>query len=138
VKNQTPFAAAGKAGKYKLIASRNAQQISTPVDVTQLAAPRSHSGLLTRAIDWIRTHQQGRGSTKRLQVAATASFGDKRFVAVIRVDGREFLVGWGATNVALLAQLNERESFGDLLHASVTASNEQNIDPGMQLTSVQA
>lgn len=62
-------------------------------------------------------------------MAATVSLGDKRFVAVIQVDGLQFLVGGGATNVALLAQLNGKESFGDLLKESMTVNRKQIGDP---------
>jgi flagellar biogenesis protein FliO len=64
-------------------------------------------------------------SSKRLQVAATVSLGEKRFVAVIQVDGLQFLVGGGATNVALLAQLKDNESFGNLLKETMTAPEKQ-------------
>lgn len=74
-----------------------------------------HSGLLTRAWRWIRERQAARSATKRLHVAASVSLGEKRFAAVIEVDGLQFLVGGGATNVSLLAQLNPGQSFGDAL-----------------------
>lgn len=78
----------------------------------------------------LRAQQIGRSNTKRLHVVATTSLGEKRFVAVIQVDGREFLVGGGATNVELLAQLDEKKSFDGLLTetmavpAAVTAKKQ--------------
>jgi flagellar biogenesis protein FliO len=60
----------------------------------------------------IRAQQIARSKSKRLQVAETVSLGEKRFVAVIKVDGREFLIGGGATSVALLAQLDGRKQMG--------------------------
>ena len=42
-------------------------------------------------------------------MAATVSLGEKRFVAVIQIDGLQFLIGGGASNVALLAQLEIAE-----------------------------
>jgi hypothetical protein len=63
----------------------------------------------------LRAQQIARSSSKRLQVVATVSLGEKRFVAVIQVDGKEFLVGGGATNVALLAQLGPGKSFDGVL-----------------------
>jgi flagellar biogenesis protein FliO len=53
------------------------------------------------------------------------SLGEKRFVAVIKIDGHEFLIGGGATNVAMLAPLKEKESFGDLLQDTITISEKQ-------------
>jgi hypothetical protein len=83
------------------------------------------SGLLSRAWKWFRARQAAHASTKRLQVAASVSLGEKRFVAVIQVDGLQFLVGGGATSVALLAQLNGQESFGNLLKETMTAPRKQ-------------
>jgi len=39
-----------------------------------------------------------------LRVAETVSLGEKRFVALIRVEESEFLIGGGASSVSLLAQ----------------------------------
>jgi len=58
-------------------------------------------------------------------VAASVSLGDKRFVALIQIDGLQFLIGGGATNVALLAQLNGKESFGALLQETMTVNRKQ-------------
>ncbi|HEX4322519.1 MAG TPA: flagellar biosynthetic protein FliO [Acidobacteriaceae bacterium] len=44
-------------------------------------------------------------ATKRLRVAEVASLGDKRFVALVSVEGREFLIGGGASGVSLLTPL---------------------------------
>ena len=46
---------------------------------------------------------QGRG--RRLQIAETVQLGEKRFVAILRVDGEQFLIGGSATGVSLLASL---------------------------------
>jgi hypothetical protein len=79
------------------------------------------TGLLSSAWQWIQAHQANRSNTKRLQVATTVSLGEKRFVAVIEIDGQQFLVGGGATNVALLAQLDSGGSFSTLLRDSLAA-----------------
>lgn len=52
-------------------------------------------------------------------MAATVSLGEKRFVAVIQIDGLQFLIGGGASNVALLAQLDGKGAFGHLLKESM-------------------
>jgi flagellar biogenesis protein FliO len=70
-----------------------------------------------------------RFSTRRLRVSETVSLGEKRFVAVIQIDGLQYLIGGGATNVALLAQLNAKESFGDLLTATMTFPKNQFGEP---------
>lgn len=67
-------------------------------------------GLLSLAWRWIQTLSVARKSQKRLQVCETASLGEKRFIAVIKVDGRDFLIGGGAANVSLLASLGESDA----------------------------
>jgi len=83
------------------------------------------SGLLSRAWNWFRARQAARVSSKRLHVAASVSLGEKRFIAVIQVDGQQFLVGGGATNVALLAQLQDNDSFGELLQETMSVPKRQ-------------
>jgi hypothetical protein len=45
---------------------------------------------------------------RRLSVAETVSFGEKRFVSILRVDGEQFLVGGSPSNIVLLAKLEEK------------------------------
>jgi len=85
------------------------------------------SGLLSRAWIWFRERQAARSNPKRLHVASTVSLGEKRFVAVIHVDDREFLVGGGAANVAMLAQLKGNESFGTVLQETMTPPKKQPV-----------
>jgi len=66
----------------------------------QRPAPNSFS----RAWTWVQS-KYALTATKRLRVAETVSLGEKRFVALVCVEGREFLVGGGASGVSLLAQL---------------------------------
>lgn len=77
--------------------------------------------LVVRSWKSIRAQQIAKSSSKRLRVSATVSLGEKRFVAVIQVDGSEFLVGGGATNVALLAQLDAKKSFEGVLTDTMNA-----------------
>jgi flagellar biogenesis protein FliO len=60
-----------------------------------------------------------------LKVSETISLGEKRFVAVIQVDGLQFLLGGGATNVTLLTQLNATETFGDVLKETMNTPKKQ-------------
>ena len=48
--------------------------------------------------------------SRRLQVQETVQLGEKRFVAILRVDGEQFLIGGGATGVSLLTQLKPESS----------------------------
>jgi len=115
----------------KAISLGTALPLPAPAEVASLKLLQSAVGLLTRGLNWIRARQAARNSTRRLQVAASVSLGDKRFVAVIQVDGLQFLVGGGATNVALLAQLSEKESFGNLLKETMTVPWKQIGDPSV-------
>jgi flagellar biogenesis protein FliO len=52
--------------------------------------------------------------SRRLRVTETVSLGDKRFVSILEVDGRSFLIGGGAGNVSLLSTLPS-QSFHEVL-----------------------
>jgi hypothetical protein len=55
-------------------------------------------------------------TTKRLRVSETISLGEKRFVAIVAVEGREFLIGGGVSGMSLLAQLGSTGAVaGDLV-----------------------
>ncbi|MGD0734507.1 MAG: flagellar biosynthetic protein FliO [Terracidiphilus sp.] len=60
-------------------------------------------GTLTRALSWMKK-QYPAIPEKRMRVAETIPLGEKRFVALVTVDGREFLIGGGASSVSLLSQ----------------------------------
>jgi flagellar biogenesis protein FliO len=92
------------------------------------------SGLISRAANWIRALQSGRSGTRRLRVSETVSLGEKRFIAVIQVDGQQYLVGGGATNVSLLAQLKGSESFGDLLKETLSTPVKKMVEQAMEQT----
>jgi flagellar biogenesis protein FliO len=90
-----------------------------------LSTLRSHTGLFSRAWGWLKARQVARSSTKRLRVAETVSLGEKRFVAVVQVDGRHFLLAGGPTNIVLLAQLDAQDAFEDVLKKTLTVSGKQ-------------
>lgn len=52
---------------------------------------------------------------KRLRVCESVSLGDKRFLAIVRVDSQSFLLGGSTGSVAMLARLNEPETFASVL-----------------------
>jgi flagellar biogenesis protein FliO len=94
-------------------------------DETSLSTMRSHTGLLSRAWGWLQSRQVARSNTRRLRVAETVSLGEKRFVAVVQVDGRHFLLAGGPTNIVLLAQLDAKDAFEDVLKKTLTAPGKQ-------------
>jgi hypothetical protein len=86
---------------------------SSETTIETVSAPRQEkwmlwqatcSDALTRA--WSFLHARYKSSTtKRLHVSETISLGEKRFVAIVNVEGREFLIGGGVSGMCLLAQL---------------------------------
>lgn len=65
---------------------------------------RPAPGMMQQAWSWLH-RKYAIGATKRLRVAETVSLGEKRFVALVRVENCEFLIGGGASGVSLLTQL---------------------------------
>ncbi len=56
----------------------------------QLKTLQNASGLLSRVWNWFRERQAVRSNVKRLRVVSSVSLGEKRFVAVVQVDGASF------------------------------------------------
>jgi flagellar biogenesis protein FliO len=68
---------------------------------------------------------QVRQNKKRLRVCETLSLGDKRFVAVIQVDEKQFLLGGSHASVSLLAQLEKPAEFATVLNARIAEVKSQ-------------
>jgi flagellar biogenesis protein FliO len=107
----------------------HALPIPVIADDASLGTLRGHTGLFSRAWEWLRARQVTRSNTRRLRVAETVSLGEKRFVAVVQVDGRHFLLAGGPTNIALLAQLDSQENFGEVLKKTLTTPGKQVANP---------
>jgi flagellar biogenesis protein FliO len=90
-----------------------------------LKSLQSPAGLLSRLWNWFKARQQARSCTRHLHVAATASLGEKRFVALIQLDELQFLIGGGPANVVLLAQVNAKERFDDMLKENMSMPKQQ-------------
>lgn len=73
--------------------------------------------ILTRAWTWTQRKLRSHQVRKRLRVCETVSLGEKRFVAVIQVDGEQFLVGGSSSSVSTLAHLEPRREFSDVFHS---------------------
>lgn len=115
-----------KTSRSRKSISITGHAVSFPVlaDEASLSTLRTPTGLLSRAWGWIQARQVARSSTKRLRVAETVSLGEKRFVAVVQVDGRHFLLAGGPTNIALLAQLDAEEDFENVLKKTMTSRKQ--------------
>lgn len=78
----------------------------------QLSAQPAGAGLLLRVWSWLKKNQRF-SPTRQLRVSETVSLGEKRFVAVVHVDGQKFLIGGGASGVSLLTQLSAPRDSAD-------------------------
>ncbi len=76
---------------------------------------------------WLVAKRRSQVAGKRLRVVETVSLGEKRFAAVLHVDGAQFLIGGGANNVSLLASLHA--SAGQQRFAQVL--QQQAEEPGL-------
>jgi flagellar biogenesis protein FliO len=101
-------------------ANGRALELAAIEDDPSLRTLRPQTGLLSRLGGWMKTRRLARSSGRRLRVAETVSLGEKRFVAVVQVDGRHFLLAGGPTNIALLAQLDPKDDFEDVLRKTMT------------------
>lgn len=113
-KAQAPFAntlaAAVEAASVQPAQAPIAQSAIKKQPKAALGVAPSH-GLLTRGVQWLQN--KGR-SKKRLHMIETVSLGEKRFVALVKVDGREFLLGGAPSSVSMLSDLGEH-GLGELL-----------------------
>ena len=124
------------------VASRTPEEITEPnpdpIPKVNLATPisPSHSfpaerensvpakpqrpGALMRLFSWLQKRAVLR-ATKQLRVSETISLGEKRFVAILQVENRKFLIGGGASSVALLTQLDAQSETAGTPVASMPA-----------------
>jgi len=72
------------------------------------------AALVTQAWSWTQQKLRSEQRKKRLRVCESVSLGEKRFVAVIQVDGEQFLVGGSSSSVATLAHLERSREFSDV------------------------
>lgn len=70
---------------------------------------------VARGWRWLYERMKTQQAKKRLRVCETVSLGEKRFIAVIQVDGEQFLVGGSSTSVSTLAHLDRPREFSDVL-----------------------
>ena len=91
---------------------QSARSAATPSAPQPAFAPRQPTSTpLSRVWSWLHARYK-LTSTKRLRLAETLSLGEKRFVALVSVEGREFLIGGGASGVSMLAQLSNGPESG--------------------------
>jgi len=91
-----------KLEKERLIAERKAEKALRP------------SGF-SRAFSWLWGKRVL--PEKKLRVTESISLGEKRFVAILHVEGRKFLIGGGSTGVSLLSALDPAKTSTDAAEA---------------------
>jgi hypothetical protein len=76
--------------------------------VQKLDAPRPglpvFFGMIKRSLAWLRKRYTY-SAKKKLRIVESISLGEKRFVAIVHAEGRQFLIGGSASTVSLLTQL---------------------------------
>jgi len=78
----------------------------SPVNPKPAIKPKAQQmGILARIWSSVQIKYSIAGK-KRLRVAELTSLGDKRFVALVTVEGREFLIGGGTGGVSLLTPIS--------------------------------
>src|ERR1700691_3059877 len=110
-----------------LLAGNKANDVETRPDSNSntsptIEQPQSRELQWRKILPWMtgvwkftRRQLASRQSRKRLRVCESVSLGEKRFVAVIEVDGEQFLVGGASSSVATLARLEPTQEFSEVL-----------------------
>ena len=75
---------------------------------------KSMASQITGLWNWIQEKFKSHQVRKRLRVCETVSLGEKRFLAVVQVDGEQFLVGGSSSSVSTLAHLERSRDFSDV------------------------
>jgi flagellar biogenesis protein FliO len=70
--------------------------------------------VLASGWNWLQRRLKTQQAKKRLRVCETVSLGEKRFIAVVQVDGEQFLVGGSSSSVSTLAHLEQPREFSDV------------------------
>ena len=92
-------------------------------DILTLAAKVAIAAL-ERGSSWAAGVVKIRQAKKRLRLCDTLSLGEKRFIAVVQIDGEQFLVGGSSTSISMLAQL-QAPTFSSVLKQSCSEERVQ-------------
>jgi hypothetical protein len=86
------------------------------VSIPQFFGPQRSSffQVLVRGWSWLQHRLRTQQARKRLRVCESVSLGEKRFIAVVQVDGEQFLVGGSSTSVSTLAHLEQPREFSEV------------------------
>jgi len=70
---------------------------------------------LTSAWNWTRQQLKSRQTRKRLRVCETVALGEKRLVALVEVDGEQFLLGGASGALTTIARLERSQPISEAL-----------------------
>jgi hypothetical protein len=119
----TPLTAGPSSSKPEALKADPAPE---PVEVAEEKPKQPQplgAGLLSRAWTWLQKSNKF-SSTKQLRVSETVSLGEKRFVALVDIEGQKFLIGGGASGVSLLTQLSAADATAHALQAVAEAAGQ--------------
>jgi hypothetical protein len=85
---------------------------------TESSTSLTRPHILSKLWLWTRSRVKIQPRKKRLKVSETVSLGEKRFIAVVQVDGSEFLVGGAPNALSVLAHLETPKTFPEILRQS--------------------
>jgi hypothetical protein len=108
-----PAPAKAAALKITELAEEEEEELELEDDRPRERKPAAFS----RAWTWLKK-KRVLGVEKQLKVSETLSLGEKRFVAILNVEGRKFLIGGGATGVSLLTQLDDATATAGVVKAA--------------------
>jgi len=96
---------------------RSPRSVASPVKTRRnlSRALGEYVALAKRTWLWLRERRQWQVHTRRMRLCETVSLGEKRFLAIVKVDGQHFLIGAAAGSVSLLTQLAGPENFAGVL-----------------------
>ena len=106
-----PSSAASENGVGIQVSSEPSEQTLVRTVNVRWIALRS---VLATGWNWVQQRLKSQQSRKRLRVCESVSLGEKRFVAVIQVDGEQFLVGGSSSSISTLAHLERSREFSDV------------------------
>ena len=99
IERQTPGPGSEQAPVAKAAAAKRPLRAANVLAARKPPRPQN-APLLARAWGWLQK-QNAFSANKQLHVCESVSLGEKRFVAVVQIDGQKFLIGGGASGVSV-------------------------------------
>ncbi|HZP04913.1 MAG TPA: flagellar biosynthetic protein FliO [Terracidiphilus sp.] len=118
----TPLTMGGVAATPEPLKEEPVAQPAEVVEEPKKQLQPLGGGLVSKAWSWLQKSKFS--STKQLRVAETISLGEKRFVALVDIEGQKFLIGGGASGVSLLTQLGAQDSAKEAMQAVEAAAGQ--------------